>query len=168
MTRCDPNGNSWCCAGASGQGLGGPNCCNTNLTTSLEPYPISMISTSKQSGTAITSILSTVTLLSSSSPSSPSSSAAPTPSQSYTIAPTSSASPQPANQPGNSRTGIEVGVPLAVATLFIACFALFVFWKKNQKEKWALVHSQSEKMGDPSPYKPEMDEPAEFDLPILN
>ena len=45
VSRCDPNDNSWCCAGAAGQEFGGPKCCDTNDTTSLEPYPFSAIGT---------------------------------------------------------------------------------------------------------------------------
>jgi hypothetical protein len=50
VSRCDPNDNSWCCAGSAGQGLGGPDCCTTNLTTSLEPYPFSSIDALAQTG----------------------------------------------------------------------------------------------------------------------
>ena len=43
VSHCS-SGNSWCCAGAAGQGVGGTDCCDTNLTTVLEPYPFSTVS----------------------------------------------------------------------------------------------------------------------------
>lgn len=46
VSRCDGNSNSWCCAGVAGQGLGGAgavDCCSTNLTTALEPYPLATV-----------------------------------------------------------------------------------------------------------------------------
>jgi hypothetical protein len=33
VSRCDPSGNSWCCASSRGQGLSGLDCRTTNLTT---------------------------------------------------------------------------------------------------------------------------------------
>ena len=48
VSRCKLNGNSWCCGGAAGQGLGGTNCCDTDRTTSLAPYPFSAIENTGQ------------------------------------------------------------------------------------------------------------------------
>ena len=62
VSRCEPNGNSWCCAGAAGQEFGGPKCCDTNDTTSLEPYPFSAIGTSSNSAVIPTSTSSSITL----------------------------------------------------------------------------------------------------------
>lgn len=39
VSRCKADGNLWCCASVAGQGLGDEDCCQTNLTTSLDPYP---------------------------------------------------------------------------------------------------------------------------------
>ena len=61
VSRCEANGNSWCCAGAAGQELGGPNCCDTNDTTSLEPYPFSAITTPSDSAVIATSTSSRIT-----------------------------------------------------------------------------------------------------------
>ncbi|KAK3174834.1 hypothetical protein OEA41_002080 [Lepraria neglecta] len=154
VNRCESNGNSWCCAGAAGQGLGGTNCCDTNLTTSLDPYPFST-----QSVGAATSALSTATLViftsdvttltSSSSSLSPTSSEAPTAqnhvtsSQISTTAPTSSASPQPASQNANSKTRIEIGVPVAVVVVLLAILAFFI--SQNRKQKRRLLQLQSER-----------------------
>ena len=62
VSRCEPNGNSWCCAGAAGQELGGPTCCDTNETTSLEPYPFSAIGSPSDSAVIPTSTSSSITL----------------------------------------------------------------------------------------------------------
>ena len=62
VSRCEPDGNSWCCAGAAGQGLGGPDCCDTDRTTSLEPYPFSTIDYPPQPGAVSTSAFSSTTL----------------------------------------------------------------------------------------------------------
>ena len=62
VSRCEPNGNSWCCAGAAGQELGGPKCCDTNDTTFLEPYPFSAIGTPSDSPLIPTSTSSSITL----------------------------------------------------------------------------------------------------------
>ena len=62
VSRCEPNGNSWCCAGAAGQEFGGPKCCDTNDTTSLEPYPFSAIGNPSDSAVIPTSRSSSITL----------------------------------------------------------------------------------------------------------
>ena len=62
VSRCEPNGNSWCCAGAAGQEFGGPTCCDTNDTTSLEPYPFSAIGSPSDSAVIPTSTSSSITL----------------------------------------------------------------------------------------------------------
>ena len=62
VSRCEPNGNSWCCAGAAGQEFGGPTCCDTNDTTSLEPYPFSAIGSPSDSAVIPISTSSSITL----------------------------------------------------------------------------------------------------------
>ena len=62
VSRCESNGNSWCCAGAAGQEFGGPNCCDTTGTTSLEPYPFSAVGSPSDSAAIPTSTSSSITL----------------------------------------------------------------------------------------------------------
>jgi hypothetical protein len=128
VSRCDANGDNWCCAGAAGQDLGGLECCSTNLTTALEPYPFAAVDRSGQPSSvakvATTVVLPSTTLtpgfpssssLSSSSTSTPNSPSTQSTSQSSTTAipPTAptTASPQPASKTPNSTLGLEIGVP---------------------------------------------------------
>lgn len=53
VSHCDKNGNSWCCAGAAGQVLDGADCCLSNETTSLQPYPLSTLDPPANSKTVI-------------------------------------------------------------------------------------------------------------------
>lgn len=197
VSRCDSNGNSWCCAGAAGQGLGGTDCCTTNLTTALEPYPLSTIDRSSQSASAttsavtsisksstsslssITSASSTATLVPSTSnlshppTSSPSSSVAGSEistTHSTTTEPTSSASPSPG--PGHSsKLGVEIGVPVAIIGVLLVVLAFFTF--KNWKTKKRLLlhlQGQAPQKGDS---EPEMQEHVGYQLgssilPIMN
>jgi len=148
VSRCQSDGNSWGCAGAAGQGLGGVDCCKTNLTTSLEPYPFSTINKPAQPGTTTTSALSEATPTTSTSDiTTLTSSSFSLGSTSSTTAPTSSASPQPTAQNHNAQTGIEVGVPVAVVTVvLLAILAFFVF--QNRKQKQRLIQLQNERAGD--------------------
>lgn len=52
VSRCDPYGNSWCCQGHRN---GAEDCCKTNRTTSLNPYPFLATDIVIPSGTATTS-----------------------------------------------------------------------------------------------------------------
>lgn len=65
VKRCDPTGNSWCCDGR------GPDrdedCCQTNRTTSLEPYPYSITDIIIPPKTATTSAYSAAAITLSSS-----------------------------------------------------------------------------------------------------
>lgn len=154
VERCRTNENSWCCAGVAGD-----NCCSTNLTTSLEPYPPSTIKTT------ITSLLSTATLSISSS-FNPISFQAPTTSQNSVMLLTSSRSPQPAISPQpatspqpashnhNPTTEIAIGVPMAVVIVFLAIL-LFLFWKKNiQKQNFTDL--KRERTENPLSFRPEL------------
>ena len=51
VSRCDDNGNSWCCAGAAGQMFPPVDCCPGNLTTSLQPFPFTTFDLSGSSET---------------------------------------------------------------------------------------------------------------------
>ena len=150
VSRCEAAGNSWCCAGAAGQGLGGTNCCNTNLTTSLEPFPFSAIPPPTQS--TVDSFPLTASAPSFTEPTSISSSfshssisslpisetsianstqASATPSQTSTSSP----SPQPTNQGHHSKTGIEIGIPVAIVVVLLAVLAFFVFQNRKFKQR---------------------------------
>lgn len=48
--------------------------------------------------------------------------------------------------PHNSKTGIEVGVPIAVAVVLLAVIAFFVF--QNRRQKKSLLHLQRAGAGD--------------------
>ena len=143
-SHCEPNGNNWCCAGATGQGLGGPDCCDTNRTTSLEPYPFTAIENSGQSVVARSSVspdvtlspasISSTTITSSPSRSSSLSTSLPSSSQIFlistqalaTTSQTSVSSPSPqSNQP--SRTVIEIAIPVAIVIILLAVLAFFIF-----------------------------------------
>ena len=171
VSRCESTGNSWCCAGAAGQGLGGTNCCNTNLTTSLEPYPFSAIDPPTQSTVdsssltaSTTSIIeSTSTLSSFSQPSisslpisetsvTKSTQTSATPSQTLTSSP----SPQPTNQSHNSKTGIEIGIPVAIVVVLLAVLAFFVF--QNRKFRQRLLQLRNPGDGSSSGHKETMAE----------
>ncbi|KAF6222655.1 hypothetical protein HO133_000702 [Letharia lupina] len=154
---------NWCCAGAAGQGLGGPNCCDTNLTTSLAPYPFSTIDKSGQSTAAsssgpsstagMTSISSRTTLKSTSSPSislgtsvqltsqtsvATSTQTAATPSKTSTSLP----SPRPTDPSHISKTGIEVGIPIATVVVLLAILAFFIFQNRKFKQRLFQLRSQ--------------------------
>ena len=163
VSRCKSNGNSWCCAGAAGQGLGGNNCCDTDLTTSLEPYPFSTTDNPGQSTTASSSVSSSTTLtalissgttltpafLSSSSfgasiQSTGQTSVATSAQISATASKTStsSPSPQPTGQSHSSKTGIEVGIPIAVTVVLLAVLTFFIFQNRKFKQHLLQLRSQ--------------------------
>ena len=190
VSRCDANGNSWCCAGAAGQGLGGPECCDTTGTTSLEPYPFSAFSSPGQSTVARSSILSSPTLTTSilssltlttstslsstfTSVSSPSfsritsiqsTSQSPvvtstqilsTPSQTSSVSP----SPHSTDQGHSPKTGIEVGIPVAIVVVLLAVLAFFVFQNRSFKTRLLELRNQTgEGSGGRGHARPEMQE----------
>jgi hypothetical protein len=153
VSRCDPEDNSWCCAGSPGQGLGGPDCCTTNLTTSLEPYPFSSIDAFAQTGAATTtSLMSTAQLTSSSLSSSltsffTSTSSLVSPSRSSitsqgptspSVAPTSGSNHGNASNSGLSKSdliAICIGVPVGVATIISTIFIVINFNRKRKRER---------------------------------
>ena len=165
VSRCESNGNSWCCAGAVGQDLnGGPNCCETNGTTSLEPYPFSAIGSPGQSAVTPTSISSSLTStvpdLLSSTPTSVSSRIASTstslqsksqtaavPSTQISSTPSSqtstdSHSPQPTNQADSSKSDIEIGIPVAIVVIILAVIAIFTFQDRKFKHRLLKLRDQ--------------------------
>lgn len=158
MSRCDQNGNSWCCAGPAGQGLGGVDCCETNLTTSLEPYPLSTIERTRKSETFITSLLSTATLTSTSSSFSPTSSPVPTKSQTSVVPPSSPTSKQPAGQNHDSTRRVKIGVPVAVIIVLFLAGLVFLIFRKNRAQKRGLVKLQGERSEDPLSGRPKQQE----------
>lgn len=161
VSRCEANGNSWCCAGAAGQGLGGANCCDTNLTTSLEPYPFSTLgssdlstaassslsssTTSLSSGTILASILSSSSSLGTSvqstsqTPAATSTRLSATPSKTSTGSP----SPQPTGQSQNSKLGIEIGIPVAVVVVLLAVLAFFIFQNRRFRQRLLEIGKQT-------------------------
>ena len=169
VSRCEADGNSWCCAGAAGQGLGGTNCCDTSLTTSLEPYPFSTVDSSAQSttassdgssalpsttltasipGSSITSALSASSSVLSlgTSVQSTSRTAFATSTQvsaTQTKTSTSSSSPQLDAQRSNSKTGIEVGIPVAVVVVLLAILAFFIFQNRKFRQRLLQLRGQS-------------------------
>ena len=152
VSRCEPDDNSWCCAGSPGQGLGGPDCCTTNLTTPLEPYPFSSIDALTQTGVATTtSLLSTDKLTSTSLSSSltrsftsmsslisPSwSSIASQQPSSPSAAPTNGSSNGNAPNSGLSRSdliAVCIGVPVGAATM-ISTFVIVVNYIRKRKRE---------------------------------
>ena len=167
VSRCELNGNSWCCAGAAGQGLGGPNCCDTNRTTSLEPYPFSTVDNTGQPVVASASISSSITLtnhisslailtstslrspnLGTSSQSTSQMSAATSTELLATPSQTSSdlLSPQSTDQNHNSKTGIDIGLPIAIVAVLLAVIAFFVFQNRKFKRRLMHLHGLTEKV----------------------
>lgn len=177
VSRCAANGNSWCCAGAAGQGLGGTNCCDTNLTTSLEPYPFSTLDNSDQATAASSSLSSSTFSISSgttltsttSSPSSPTTSVqstSQTPAATSTrlsvtpsMTSTGSPSPQPTAQSHNSKIGIEVGITVAVVVVLLAVLAFFIFQNRKFRRRLLQVGKQTGQGSlEPGVTRPEMQE----------
>ena len=159
VSRCESTGNSWCCAGAAGQGLGGTNCCDTNLTTSLEPYPFSAIDPPTQSTVdsfpltastpSFTESISTSSSFSQSSISSlPISETSVASSTRTSTAPsqtlTSSLSPQPTIQSHNSKTGIEIGIPVAIVVVLLAVLAFFIFQNRKFRQRLLQLRNPGE------------------------
>ena len=159
VSRCESTGNSWCCAGAAGQDLGGTNCCDTNLTTSLEPYPFSAIDSPSQStidsfpltastpsfteGTSTPSSFSHPSI--SSLPISETSVANSTQaSATRSQTSTSSPSPQSTNQSHNPKTGIEIGIPVAIVVVLLAVLAFFIFQNRKFKQRLLQLRNPGE------------------------
>ena len=162
VSRCGLNGNSWCCAGAAGQGLGGPNCCDTNRTTSLEPYPFSAVDNTGQSVVASSSIspsitltnhISSLTVLKSiptrfsslgTSLQSTSQISAPTLTQFLATPSQTSPSPQPTEPSNNSKSGIEIGLPVAIVVVLLAVIAFFAIQNRRFKRRLIQLHERRE------------------------
>ena len=156
VSRCDANANSWCCAGAAGQGLGGPDavdCCSTNLTTSLEPYPLATIeelgtSTRTTKTTTLRSVSSVTTrsdedsTLSTRTPTRSSTSTripqnpnfASSPSSVISSAASSSASSQPAAKQSHedSKLAIKIAVPMAVVVIILLACLIYLILRRNR------------------------------------
>lgn len=163
VSRCKPNGNSWCCAGAAGQGLGGPDCCTTDRTTSLEPYAFSTIDNSPQSAVFSTFASSRTTLTKPTS-SSTKFASIPSPSSSFDtslqspspIPPGTStqvlaipsqtsstpSSPRLVDNNHGSRRGIEVGMPVAFVIVLLAVLAFFMFRNRKLRQRLNQLRDQ--------------------------
>ena len=132
VRRCESNGNSWCCEGAPG-----PDCCDTNRTTSLEPYPFAVItnigiSNPLRSSSLDTTLQSTIYL------------STPTSTQALATPSQTSASPQSTDQSNSSKTGIEIGIPVAIVVVLLAVITFFVFQNRRFKHRLIQLHSQTE------------------------
>ncbi len=170
IDRCAPNGNSWCCGGPP---EGRENCCATNSTTSLEPYPFSTIDRSGRSAIAGTSLLSTATLstsplfssLTNTAALTPLSTTAATPRtsvisltgslvsttlQNSSTVPTSLAQAPTAKPDNDTILGIAVGVPLAIVIVLLAVVAFFLY-QLIRKHKLGFFHLQHAAKGTPLP-----------------
>ena len=134
--------NSWCCAGAQGQGEGGVDCCDqANLTTSLQPFPYSTIaadevgktsvtpSTTSASATSQAHSLSSATKSSSRSSTSVGGLAQSTTSNTPSSLPSSSSSKDSGLSTG-AKVGIGIAVPLGL--LILAALAFFVYKSRKQ------------------------------------
>ena len=146
VKRCDPAGNSWCFQ-CNLTDPGGPSCCDTNHTTTLEPYPFSVgtppQSTVDDDPPSTTSIpfVPDLTLIPSSSSSPPGTSLEPTSEISIKTSTqtattpsgawASSPSTQSTNQSHGSKTDIYVGTTVAVVVVALAIVAFFIFQKSK-------------------------------------
>ena len=148
VSRCEPAGNSWCFA-CNLQNFDGPSCCDTNLTTSLEPYPFTVgtpIQSTVDSSSSTTSIPSVTELTS--TPSSSSyldasleltreaffktlTETSTTPSRALTSSP----STQPTNQSHDSKMEINVGITVAAIAILLAILAFFIFQNRKFKQR---------------------------------
>ena len=155
---CEPAGNSWCYV-CNLQKSDDPVCCDTNLTTSLEPYPFtvgtpfqSMVDSSSPT-TSVHSVREfTSTPPSSSYPGpsldSTSESSVETSTQTSTTpseALTSSPSAQPKNQGHSSKMDINVGIIVAVVVILLAILVFFIF--QNRKFRQRLLHIREDSSG---------------------
>ena len=159
VSRCDGNANSWCCAGAAGQGLGGAeavDCCSTNLTTALEPYPLATVEKPGTSRTTKTTNLPSVssrTSLTISDETLTLSTTAPTRSSTFSstsqgsgtvLLPASSASGSASSHPtkqsrDDSNTAVKIAVPMAVVVVVLLACLVFLILRRNQIQflkKW--------------------------------
>ena len=146
--RCEPASNSWCFTCALWD-YDGPNCCDTNLTTALEPYPFTIGSLMQlpvdiTSSTASISPVRELTSAPSSSsyPStflkSTSEASIETSTQISTTtsgALKSSPSTKPTNQSHSSKTDIEIGISVAVVMILLAVLAFFVFQNRRFRQR---------------------------------
>lgn len=155
VKHCEHNSNNWCCGGENRS-----DCCATNRTTSLEPYPLTVIGDTVATSISLAikptsgssyisrtiSSSSSILSFSSSIPSLSSNTAISLESTilgSSVIAPTSSATPEPGKQNHNSTTGTKVGVPLAVIIVLLAGFTSYILWK-NHKQRQSSLKLQEE------------------------
>lgn len=146
----DGDENSWCCAGVEGTTGQGQDCCSTNATTTLGPYPystITVISSATRSSTSTSSSVQTSSFSSlspagaSSSSSGPSSSS-PRPSSDSSTSPFTSTSPSttpgPTAQPTDNHSvalGAGIGVPLGVLLLVI--LGLLIYRDRRTRKRIA-------------------------------
>ena len=149
VNQCDPAGNSWCIRCAL-QHPHGPRCCDTNLTTSLEPYPFTtgthtqapVDSSSSTTSIPFVVVDTTSTSLSSSytdtslEPTSEISEETSTQTSATSSgALASSPSTQPTNQSHNSTTDMNIGITVAVVVILLAILAFFIFQNRKFKQR---------------------------------
>lgn len=169
VSRCGSNSNSWCCAGAAGQSLGGVDCCTTNSTTPLEPYPLSTIEGSKTSKTTLRSIGSATTEHATSS-------LKPTLLQtsifgSATSSPTSAGLPSSAPRvvrDHDSKLGIKIGVPIAVVIIFLLAFLAFFIRRRNRSHKPGAAALHEKSTDERSNLKPELEGNSAMELDVTH
>ena len=139
VQRCEPAGNSWCfeCASQDPTGIG---CCDTNLITSLEPYPFTigiLIQSPVDRSSSTTSIASVTELTSSNHVTSlePTSETFIKTSTQNSATPTGALTSSPStpstNQSRNSKTDINVGITVAIVVILLAILAFFII--QNRK-----------------------------------
>ena len=145
VSRCEPAGNSWCFR-CNLQDLDRPSCCDTNPTTSLEPYPFTVVipPQSTVDGSSSTTSIPSVPELTSipSSSSYPGRSLEPTSESSIKKSTQTSATPsgasastQFANQSHNSKMDIYVGITVAVVVVALAILAFFILQNRKLKQR---------------------------------
>ena len=147
-SRCEAAGNSWCFTCAL-QDTNGRNCCDTNLTTTLKPYPFTiqtLIQSTVNSFSSTTSIPSVTELTSNPSSSSDPGTSLDLTSEAFiktttqtSAAPsealTSSRSTQSVNQSHNSKINIDIGITVAVVVILLAALAFFIFQNRKFKQR---------------------------------
>ena len=160
VDRCEQDGNSWCFT-CHLQEPHGPSCCDTNLTTSLEPYPFTVVTATQprvgmdtssvrgstlQVSSSTTSIPSVTELSPSlSSLSYPRTFLDPTSETSIIISTQSLATPSGAltsspstpstNHSHDSRVNINVGITIAIFVILLAIVAFFIFQNRKFKRR---------------------------------
>ena len=147
VSRCEPAGNSWCFICAL-QDPNGVSCCDTNLTTSLEPYPFT-IRTPIQPTVDSSSVVSIPSLTEPTpTPSSSSYPGASLESTSKAFIKTStqtsatlsvelpsSPSKPSTNQSHDSKMDINVGTTVAVVVILLAILAFFILQNRKFKQR---------------------------------